>query len=47
MKLSGHNKFDCKVDWLSKALNYNKELLVNDETIMNLGLGANLIKSLN
>jgi len=47
LKFSGHEKFDCKVDWLSKALNYNKELIVNDETIMHLGLGANMIKSLN
>lgn len=44
---SGHNKFDCKVDWLSKYLIYDKDLKVDDETIMNLGLGANMIKSLN
>ena len=47
MKFSGHEKFDCKVDWLSKALSYEKELVVSDETIMHLGLGANMIKSLN
>ena len=46
MKFSGHEKFDCKVDWLSKYLNYDKELIVSDESIMNLGLGANMIKSL-
>jgi len=44
---SGHDKFDCKVEWLSKALRYNKPLVVNDETIMHLGLGSNMIKSLN
>jgi hypothetical protein len=44
---SGHEKFDCKVDWLSKYLIYDKPLVVNDETIMHLGLGANMIKSLN
>jgi hypothetical protein len=44
---SGHEKFDCKFDWLSKYLIYNKPLNVNDETIMHLGLGANMIKSLN
>ncbi len=47
MRFSGHEKFDCKVDWLSKALSYEKELVVSDETIMHLGLGANMIKSLN
>ena len=44
--LSGHDKFDCKVDWLSKALRYKGEISVNDETIMHLGLGSNMIKSL-
>lgn len=44
---SGHDKFDCKVEWLSKALRYNKPLVVNDEIIMHLGLGSNMIKSLN
>ena len=43
---SGHDKFDCKVDWLSKALRYKGEISVNDETIMHLGLGSNMIKSL-
>lgn len=47
MKFSGHEKFDCKVEWLSKVLTYDKELIVNDDTIMSLGLGANMIKSLN
>ena len=43
---SGHDKFDCKIDWLSSAVNYDRPLMVNDETIMHLGLGSNMIKSL-
>ncbi len=43
---SGHDKFDCKIDWLSKSLLYNKPLIVSDETIETLGLGSNMIKSL-
>ena len=43
---SGHDKFDCKIDWLSKALRYHGEISVNDDMIMYLGLGSNMIKSL-
>lgn len=50
---SGHDKFDCKVDWIIKGL----EAFENDNTILQssnfekgietLGLGVNMIKSLN
>ena len=50
---SGHDKFDCKVDWIVKGLKaYDKDkhifLLSNIEnSISTLGLGINMIKSLN
>lgn len=50
---SGHETFDCKIDWLTKAL----QAYVNNNTIFSLdniedkiaqlGLGINMIKSLN
>ncbi len=50
---SGHDKFDCKIDWIIKGL----EAFDNDNTILQLsnvekgiqtlGLGINMIKSLN
>lgn len=50
---SGHDKFDCKIDWIVKGLRAFKE----DETVLSasnidnsissLGLGINMIKSLN
>ncbi|MBE0491319.1 MAG: DUF4007 family protein [Sulfurospirillum sp.] len=50
---SGHDKFDCKIDWVTKALKAYKEdntifLPSNVESsISKLGLGVNMIKSLN
>lgn len=50
---SGHEKFECKIDWVTKGLNAfskNKQILnlTNvEEGIETLGLGINMIKSLN
>lgn len=50
---SGHDKFDCKVDWIVKGLKEfkNDSLLFSSSNIENsiskLGLGINMIKSLN
>lgn len=50
---SGHEKFECKIDWITKGLNafsQNKQILnlTNiEEGIETLGLGINMIKSLN
>ncbi|MBU1217624.1 DUF4007 family protein [bacterium] len=50
---SGHDKFDCKIDWIVKGLeafnNDNKILLLSniEKGIETLGLGINMIKSLN
>jgi len=51
-KFSGHDKFDCKIDWITKGLkayNENSELFTQsiEESIKQLGLGINMIKSLN
>lgn len=50
---SGHDKFDCKIDWITKGLEAYKEdntifIQSNIEiTIAQLGLGSNMVKSLN
>jgi len=50
---SGHDKFDCKIDWITKGIkayndNPNIFLPSNLETSIEiLGLGINMIKSLN
>jgi len=50
---SGHEKFECKIDWVTKGLNAfakNKQILnlTNvEEGIETLGLGINMIRSLN
>lgn len=52
---SGHDKFDCKIDWIIKGLGaYSKDntvLQTSSNTVENgiktLGLGINMIKSLN
>lgn len=50
---SGHDKFDCKIDWITKGLEAYKEdntifMQSNFETtISKLGLGSNMVKSLN
>ena len=47
---SGHDKFDCKIDWISKVLinnNIDIPLKADEKTITQLGLGINMIKSLN
>jgi len=50
---SGHDKFDCKIDWITKGLEAYKEdntiLLQSNfekKTIEKLGLGSNMLKSL-
>ncbi len=53
VSFSGHDKFDCKLDWIVKGLeafdkNQNIFQLSELETsIASLGLGVNMIKSLN
>ncbi len=53
ISFSGHEKFECKIDWITKGLNaFNKNKyifnLTNiEEGIEALGLGINMIKSLN
>jgi len=50
---SGHDKFDCKIDWITKGLEaYQKDNSIFaqsniETTISQLGLGSNMIKSLN
>ncbi|CAA6821631.1 MAG: Unknown protein [uncultured Sulfurovum sp.] len=50
---SGHDKFDCKIDWITKGLEAYKEdnsifIQANiEQTIAKLGLGSNMVKSLN
>ncbi len=50
---SGHDKFECKIDWISKGLlaykEDNKIFLQSNiaKSIEKLGLGINMIKSLN
>ncbi len=50
---SGHEKFECKIDWITKGLNAFKKnnhvlSLTNvEEGIETLGLGINMIKALN
>ena len=49
---SGHDKFDCKIDWITRGLrayNENPKLFTQsiDESIKKLGLGINMVKSLN
>lgn len=52
VSFSGHDKFDCKIDWIIKALKAfvdNKEILSDkhrEKSIEILGLGTNMIKSL-
>jgi len=49
---SGHDKFECKIDWITKGLKaYSKDNTVLSNTqvengIQKLGLGINMIKSL-
>jgi len=49
---SGHEKFECKIDWITKGLNAFSEnnqifdLANIEEGIKTLGLGINMIKSL-
>lgn len=53
VSFSGHDKFDCKLDWIAKGLaafNKNKHIFQSSElenSITFLGLGVNMIKSLN
>lgn len=53
VSFSGHEKFDCKIDWITKGLIafQNNQQIFNqanvEETIEALGLGVNMIKSLN
>lgn len=53
VSFSGHDKFDCKIDWIAKGLvafNKNKHIFQSSElenSITFLGLGVNMIKSLN
>jgi hypothetical protein len=50
---SGHDKFDCKIDWIVKGLKEFKKdstifsPLKVENSISKLGLGINMIKSLN
>ena len=50
---SGHDKFECKIDWITKGLNaFSKNNQIFnpaniEEGIETLGLGINMIKSLN
>ena len=50
---SGHDKFECKIDWITKGLvSFSKNSQIFDpanieEGIKILGLGINMIKSLN
>lgn len=50
---SGHDKFDCKIDWIVKGLHsFSKDkeifsLSVREKAIEKTGLGNNMIKSLN
>jgi len=52
VSFSGHDKFDCKIDWITKGLisfNENKQIFNQaniEESIETLGLGVNMIKSL-
>ena len=53
VSFSGHEKFDCKIDWITKGLlafQKNQQIFNQshlEETIEILGLGVNMIKSLN
>ncbi len=53
VSFSGHEKFDCKIDWITKGLlafAKNQQIFSQnhlEETIEILGLGVNMIKSLN
>jgi len=53
VSFSGHEKFDCKIDWITKGLIafQNNQQIFNqahvEETIEVLGLGVNMIRSLN
>jgi hypothetical protein len=53
ISFSGHDKFDCKIDWLTKGLmafKTDKQLFNQNDlekSIEILGLGANMVKSLN
>lgn len=50
---SGHDKFDCKIDWITKGLEaYSEDNTIFmqsniEATISKLGLGSNMVKSLN
>jgi len=49
---SGHDKFDCKIDWITKGLEaYQEDSTIFmqsniESTISRLGLGSNMVKSL-
>jgi len=49
---SGHDKFDCKIDWITKGLEAYREdntIFIQsniENTIARLGLGSNMVKSL-
>ena len=49
---SGHDKFDCKIDWITKGLEAYREdntIFIQsniEQTIWKLGLGSNMLKSL-
>lgn len=49
---SGHDKFDCKIDWITKGLkSFNEDNTIFfpsniENAITVLGLGINMIKSL-
>jgi hypothetical protein len=53
VSFSGHEKFDCKIDWITKGLlafAKNQQIFHQnhlEESIEVLGLGLNMIKSLN
>lgn len=53
VSFSGHDKFDCKQDWITRGLrafSENSKIFLNseiDSSIRTLGLGINMIKSLN
>ena len=50
-RFAGHETFHCRQQWLYKGLNYfirtpKYDTAPNDETIIRLGVGANMVKSI-